>query len=77
MKFKNGRFAPSPTGLLHIGGLRTCLANAILTKNWHWRIEDTDTERQTGESVGDLVSNLFLFLIKCSFITKVIVGISI
>lgn len=58
MKFKNGRFAPSPTGLLHIGGLRTCLANAILAKNWHWRIEDTDTERQTEGSVGDLVSNL-------------------
>jgi glutamyl-tRNA synthetase len=48
------RFAPSPTGYLHIGGVRTALYN------WLWarqtkgtfilRIEDTDTERSTAES---------------------------
>src|SRR3954465_10067307 len=49
------RFAPSPTGYLHIGGVRTALYN------WLWarqtggtfvlRIEDTDQERSTDESV--------------------------
>ncbi len=49
------RFAPSPTGYLHIGGARTALFN------WLWarknggtfilRIEDTDQERSTDESV--------------------------
>ena len=48
------RFAPSPTGYLHIGGVRTALFN------WLWarknkgvfvlRIEDTDQERSTPES---------------------------
>jgi glutamyl-tRNA synthetase len=40
------RFAPSPTGYLHLGGLRTALFNHLLARKWRgkWilRIEDTD-----------------------------------
>jgi hypothetical protein len=40
------RFAPSPTGFLHLGGLRTALFNHLLARKWEgkWilRIEDTD-----------------------------------
>ena len=40
------RFAPSPTGALHIGGVRTALFNWLYSKNqkgtFHLRIEDTD-----------------------------------
>ena len=43
------RFAPSPTGPLHIGGVRTALFNWLFSKNqngtFHLRIEDTDKER--------------------------------
>ncbi len=43
------RFAPSPTGALHIGGVRTALFNWLYSKNqkgtFHLRIEDTDKER--------------------------------
>ena len=43
------RFAPSPTGALHIGGVRTALFNWLFSKNqkgtFHLRIEDTDKER--------------------------------
>ena len=43
------RFAPSPTGLLHFGGLRTALYNYLFSKSSHGqfllRIEDTDRER--------------------------------
>ena len=41
------RFAPSPTGALHLGGLRTALLNHLVAKKlggkWILRIEDTDT----------------------------------
>lgn len=47
------RFAPSPTGNLHIGGARTALYNYIFAKSvggtYILRIEDTDTERSTKE----------------------------
>lgn len=47
------RFAPSPTGMLHIGGVRTALFNYIFAKqnNGHFilRIEDTDKERSKKE----------------------------
>ena len=40
------RFAPSPTGALHLGGLRTALLNHVVAKQlngkWLLRIEDTD-----------------------------------
>ena len=43
------RFAPSPTGFLHIGGLRTALYNFLFAKkyngNFILRIEDTDQNR--------------------------------
>jgi len=49
------RFAPSPTGYLHIGGARTALFNFLLARKqggtFVLRIEDTDVERSTGESV--------------------------
>jgi glutamyl-tRNA synthetase len=53
------RFAPSPTGVLHVGGARTALFN------WLWarhtggililRIEDTDLERSTEEMIGAIL----------------------
>ena len=47
------RFAPSPTGPLHIGGVRTALFNWLFSKNqngtFHLRIEDTDKERSKDE----------------------------
>jgi len=49
------RFPPSPTGSLHIGGARTALFNWLFTRNrggrFILRIEDTDVERSTDESV--------------------------
>jgi len=45
------RFAPSPTGALHLGGLRTALFNHLYARKlggkWLLRIEDTDTVRVT------------------------------
>jgi len=47
------RFAPSPTGLLHVGNLRTALANYLFAKSqggrFMLRIDDTDTERSKAE----------------------------
>lgn len=47
------RFAPSPTGLLHVGNLRTALANYLFAKaqggRFMLRIDDTDTERSKAE----------------------------
>src|SRR5215216_7202343 len=49
------RFAPSPTGALHIGGARTALYNWLLARGQNGtfvlRIEDTDRERSTPENV--------------------------
>ena len=49
------RFAPSPTGQLHIGGARTALYNWLLARGQGGkmilRIEDTDRERSTRENV--------------------------
>ncbi len=49
------RFAPSPTGDLHIGGARTALFNWLLARHFHGvfilRIEDTDVARSTQESI--------------------------
>lgn len=53
------RFAPSPTGYLHIGGARTALFNYLLARNeggtFVLRIEDTDTVRSTQESVDAIL----------------------
>ena len=53
------RFAPSPTGFLHIGGARTALfAWAYAQKHlgkFILRIEDTDLERSTQESVDSII----------------------
>ena len=56
------RFAPSPTGYLHIGGARTALFN------WLWarrmggtfilRIEDTDKERSSKEAVDAILDSM-------------------
>lgn len=56
------RFAPSPTGYLHIGGARTALFNWCFTKavggTFLLRIEDTDRERSTDESVKAILDGL-------------------
>ncbi|MDR1375555.1 MAG: glutamate--tRNA ligase [Holosporaceae bacterium] len=56
------RFAPSPTGFLHIGGARTALFNWLLARHWGGkfllRIEDTDRERSTPEAVEAIFSGL-------------------
>ena len=53
------RFAPSPTGVLHIGGARTALFNWLLARRhggaFILRIEDTDTERSTRESIDQII----------------------
>lgn len=56
------RFAPSPTGYLHVGGARTALFNYLLAKQqggkFLLRIEDTDTERSTQESVDAIIQGM-------------------
>ena len=56
------RFAPSPTGALHIGGVRTALFNWLYTKNqngaFHLRIEDTDKERSKEEYKIQIIKSL-------------------
>lgn len=56
------RFAPSPTGSLHIGGARSALFNWLFAKSegGHFilRIEDTDRERSTPESEADILDGL-------------------
>ncbi len=56
------RFAPSPTGALHIGGARTALYNWLAARHGGGslalRIEDTDRERSTEENVGQILDAL-------------------
>jgi glutamyl-tRNA synthetase len=56
------RFAPSPTGPLHIGGIRTALFNWLLAKKnngkYFLRIEDTDKERSKDEFKEQIISSL-------------------
>ena len=56
------RFAPSPTGLLHIGGARTALFNWLYARHtggkFLLRIEDTDRERSTDAAVGAILDGL-------------------
>jgi glutamyl-tRNA synthetase len=53
------RFAPSPTGYLHVGGARTALFNWLYARSqagkFVLRIEDTDQERSTQESIDQIV----------------------
>ena len=56
------RFAPSPTGYLHIGGARTALFNWLYARKhqgeYVLRIEDTDKERSKNEFTKDILSSL-------------------
>ena len=56
------RFAPSPTGYLHVGGARTALFNWLLARKQHGkfilRIEDTDVARSTQESVDAILEGM-------------------
>ena len=56
------RFAPSPTGALHIGGVRTALFNWLYSKNhngkFFLRIEDTDKERSKDEYKNQIIQSL-------------------
>ena len=56
------RFAPSPTGPLHFGGIRTALFNWLFSKNqngiFHLRIEDTDKERSKNEYKQQIIQSL-------------------
>ena len=64
-KYIRTRFAPSPTGFLHIGGLRTALYAFALAKHsggdFILRIEDTDQKRKVEGAVGALKSTLKKF----------------
>ncbi|MBW1719424.1 MAG: glutamate--tRNA ligase [Deltaproteobacteria bacterium] len=64
-KTKDGvrvRFAPSPTGYLHIGGARTAIYNWLFAKKYKGvfilRIEDTDLERSTTDSIQGIIDGL-------------------
>ncbi len=56
------RFAPSPTGTLHVGGARTALFNYLFARvhggAFLLRIEDTDAARSTGESLAAILDSL-------------------
>ncbi len=62
MKKVATRFAPSPTGPLHIGGVRTALFNWLYSKNksgkFYLRIEDTDKERSKEEHKIQIINSL-------------------
>ena len=56
------RFAPSPTGMLHIGSARTALFNWLYSRHhngkYQLRIEDTDKERSTKEAISEILEGL-------------------
>ena len=62
MKKVATRFAPSPTGALHIGGVRTSLFNWLYSKNqngkFYLRVEDTDKERSKNEYKDQIIKSL-------------------
>ncbi len=62
MKTVATRFAPSPTGPLHIGGVRTALFNWLYSKKkggkFYLRIEDTDKERSKDEFKNQIINSL-------------------
>ena len=63
------RFAPSPTGYLHIGGARTAILNWLYARQHNGklilRIEDTDTERSTSEMIKGILDGLQWLGIEC------------
>ncbi|MBA3037507.1 MAG: glutamate--tRNA ligase, partial [Desulfobacterium sp.] len=56
------RFAPSPTGYLHIGGARTAIFNWLYARKtggkFILRLEDTDAERSTENSIEGIIEGL-------------------
>ena len=56
------RFAPSPTGLLHMGNIRVALINYLYAKkndlSFFLRIDDTDQERSKTEFVESIIEDL-------------------
>ena len=62
MKKVATRFAPSPTGPLHIGGVRTALFNWLYSKNqngkFYLRVEDTDKERSKDDYKNQIIKSL-------------------
>ena len=56
------RFAPSPTGFLHIGGARTALFNYYFAKHmggeFRLRVEDTDKARSTDEATQAIIDGM-------------------
>jgi glutamyl/glutaminyl-tRNA synthetase len=56
------RFAPSPTGMLHVGNARTALFNWLVARagggKLILRLEDTDAERSTGQSASGIIEDL-------------------
>ena len=56
------RFAPSPTGYVHIGGLYQCVLESVLTKRTngvlYLRVEDTDQKREVENAVAGIVDSL-------------------
>mgnify|MGYP001597275783 FL=1 len=56
------RFAPSPTGYLHVGGARTAIFNWLFARHnkgkFILRIEDTDQERSTDESTNAILDSM-------------------
>eukprot|EP01037_Dinobryon_pediforme_P041286 gene41286-50950_t len=56
------RFAPSPTGFLHIGGARTALFNWLFARRHGGkmllRIEDTDRERSTQAAIDEIIAGM-------------------
>ena len=56
------RFAPSPTGFLHIGGARTCLFSWLYARaqggKFLLRIEDTDVERSKKEYLDEITESI-------------------
>ena len=56
------RFAPSPTGMLHIGGARTAVFNYLFARHnngkFLLRIEDTDTQRNSQEAIDEIIKGI-------------------
>jgi len=58
MQDSKTRFAPSPTGFIHLGNARTALFNRLFGQSFLLRIEDTDQQRSRPEYVAALLDDL-------------------